>query len=949
MFDFGIANEKQKEAVTCTEGPLLIIAGPGTGKTFTLVKRIAYLVFEKGVKPSEIMAITFTEKAAHQLVTRISDEFLRYSGCENINIDEMYIGTFHSVCLRLMKEYSELLPFDADKRIIDSFEQQYLVYNNLERFRSVKGYCRSDFNSMSKWEQAKAICKYTSTMSEELLSRDKLLDDKDADILVIAKVWDEYDKLLTENNATDFSTIQADAWRMMQDSDISASVREKIRYVMVDEYQDTNHIQEQLILAIGGKFRNICVVGDDDQGLYRFRGATIRNIFEFPKHFGENECRVIKLEENYRSEKGIIDLYNNWMTNPEYKRKFDWGKYRYPKQIYTSKKETYSSVYTCKGTYDDPARVKLAGMIKRMKQNGTVTDYNQIVFLFKSVRNDEAKKTAEFLEESGIPVYTPRSKLYFERAEVRQIIGCLICCFRTFTCFLKQQKDADKPSEISRYYISDCMPLSSGLLKENKELYGCISEIANDIAGCKDKTEYTLLSIFYRIIAFEPFRSYIENPDGSNARQARNLAEMSNIISKFCYIHDMHLIGADNRDTLSEEFFERYLRLLKDEGVGEYEDEAEYAPEGCISFMTIHQAKGLEFPVVIVGSLPLKKESESKDSFFYSVESRFCRKPFEAPDMIPYFDMWRKYYVAFSRAKNLLVLTEKDGSRTKPYTSVITENIPDISEYNDNRVFDRVKKEHIRKTYSFTSHISVYDECTSRYLYFKEYKFAPCEILHTSVGTLIHATLEDLNRFAIAGRYDEITEELIKKWFALNYAKMQESTGLMLSEERRKSALDQVLNYFDKRKEHIRKVWKAEEKVELVLPEYILQGVIDLIEDDDGKIEIVDYKTGRKPDSPEKSAQVEHYRKQLEIYAYLISERYKKNVSRMHLYYTNEAEENPLVTFEYSKNCVDKEIEDVSQTVRKIEDKRFDAKAENDYSCRYCDMKYMCKKVKNYD
>lgn len=317
--------------------------------------------------------------------------------------------------------------------------------------------------------------------------------------------------------------------------------------------------------------------------------------------------------------------------------------------------------------------------------------------------------------------------------------------------------------------------------------------------------------------------------------------------------------------------------------------------------------------------------------------------------MIPYFDMWRKYYVAFSRAKNLLVLTEKDESRTKPFTSVITENIPDISEYNDNWVFDRVKKEHIRKTYSFTSHISVYDECPSRYLYFKEYKFAPCEILHTSVGTLIHATLEDLNRFAIAGRYDEITEVLIKKWFALNYAKMQESTGLMLSEERRKSALGQVLNYFDKRKEHIRKVWKAEEKVELVLPEYILQGVIDLIEDDDGKIEIVDYKTGRKPDSPEKSAQVEHYRKQLEIYAYLISERYKKNVSRMHLYYTNEAEGNPLVTFEYSKNCVDKEIEDVSQTVRKIEGKRFDAKAENDYSCRYCDMKYMCKKVKNYD
>ena len=148
----------------------------------------------------------------------------------------------------------------------------------------------------------------------------------------------------------------------------------------------------------------------------------------------------------------------------------------------------------------------------------------------------------------------------------------------------------------------------------------------------------------------------------------------------------------DNRDTLSEEFFERYLRLLKDEGVGEYEDEAEYAPEGCVSFMTIHQAKGLEFPVVIVGSLPLKKESESKDSFFYSVESRFCRKPFEAPDMIPYFDMWRKYYVAFSRAKNLLVLTEKDGSRTKPFTSVITEDVYKRQVIRNIIIFDNLFK-----------------------------------------------------------------------------------------------------------------------------------------------------------------------------------------------------------------------------------------------------------------
>ncbi len=272
-------------------------------------------------------------------------------------------------------------------------------------------------------------------------------------------------------------------------------------------------------------------------------------------------------------------------------------------------------------------------------------------------------------------------------------------------------------------------------------------------------------------------------------------------------------------------------------------------------------------------------------------------------------------------------------------------NTKSINDFDEKEKFENVKSVQYKKVYSFTSHIAVYQGCPTQYKYYKEYAFAQNKMFHTSVGSLVHATLEDLNNCAIDGKYDEITEIAIENWFEYNYKSMQEQTGYFLTEEQKTNALSQVIRYYHHRKDELGKVWKAEDEINLVLPDYILQGVIDLVEGDEDTVEIVDYKTGPKPNLDENPHAVDHYKTQLEIYAYLIEKRYGKKVSRMHLYYTSVLEGNPIISFDWKRKDIDSTITDVTETVSKIEAKEFKEKAQNNYACRFCDMKYVCKGV----
>lgn len=247
-FDYSKANEGQREAIEATDGPVLIIAGPGTGKTYTLVQRALNLIVNKGVKPEEIMMATFTEKAAKELVTRISNELTSLN--IPVNLTEMYIGTFHSICLRIIKENLEYTRIKKNFRTLDDFDQKYMVFQNIRMFQRIPRF--SDvITSRFAWEQAKEICSYVNNLTEELVDADKLAASRNADYEVIGQILLVYQQLVTDNNYLDFSSIQTEAyWLLSNHPEILAAVQGKIKHLMIDEYQDTNYIQEQIAFAI---------------------------------------------------------------------------------------------------------------------------------------------------------------------------------------------------------------------------------------------------------------------------------------------------------------------------------------------------------------------------------------------------------------------------------------------------------------------------------------------------------------------------------------------------------------------------------------------------------------------------------------------------------------------------------------------------------------------------
>ena len=251
MFDFGNANEDQRKAISTAEGPVLITAGPGTGKTYTLVQRTIYLIEECGVMPENIFIATFTEKAAKELITRITNELFNRGIAANIN--EMYIGTFHSLCLRILKEHLEFTRIRKNYRLLDSFDQQYMVFQNFNRFSTIPG-IETVMPKGGVWKQSGEICAYVNNLSEEMITPNELMSDSDISIRVLGQILMEYNSLLTKENLMDFSSIQTEAYRLLcEHDDILQEMRSKITHIMVDEYQDTNFIQEQIIFLLAGE------------------------------------------------------------------------------------------------------------------------------------------------------------------------------------------------------------------------------------------------------------------------------------------------------------------------------------------------------------------------------------------------------------------------------------------------------------------------------------------------------------------------------------------------------------------------------------------------------------------------------------------------------------------------------------------------------------------------
>ena len=389
--------------------------------------------------------------------------------------------------------------------------------------------------------------------------------------------------------------------------------------------------------------------------------------------------------------------------------------------------------------------------------------------------------------------------------------------------------------------------------------------------------------------------------------------------------------------------------------MGEFEDFDETLPSGCVSFMTIHQSKGLEFPITIVGSMNAVPRKDYTD-LDVILQNEYYHKPvYEPIELTKYFDFARLYYTAFSRAQNLLLLTgcETTSGRRTPsaYFEPYWNSLP---KWNDRSVdlhkvdLASVKPVSIKHEYAFTSHILLYENCPRQYEFYKELQFVEERQGSTMGGSLLHETIEDIHKAVLRGEPETLTNENIELWFNTNYQLLVKQLHSYLAEAQRKAILRQILNYRDQNAAQWHKIKEAEVEVSLVKEDYILKGKIDLIEGENGTVELVDFKSGEKPDvntSDEYKRRIlNQYRRQLEVYAYLIEQRYGHKVSAMHLYYPKEENGNPRITYRYDRGNVENTIEAFEEVVQKIEKKDYSMEGvrRNEKHCSDCDLRFFC-------
>ena len=601
-------NNKQYEAVINTEGPCLVIAGAGSGKTKVLTHKIAYLIKEKGVKPWDILAITFTNKAANEMKERI------------VNLvgdvaKDIWMGTFHSVCVRILRRFIDRIGFDTSFIIFDTSDQRTLVKN-----------CLKDLNIDDKLFNERSVLSEISNAKNEMLDPTMYTVRANGDFRKekISEVYELYQKRLKENNAIDFDDIINYTIEILQDNeDVREYYSNKFKYVLVDEYQDTNKSQFTLVTILAAKYKNITVVGDNDQGIYSFRGADISNILNFEKDFPGT--KIIKLEQNYRCTGNILKTANSVIKNNEVK---------YKKELWTQNEEgNLPKVYQAENEYDEASYI--VEQIEHLRRE-EYYKYNDFAVLYRM--NTQSRAIEDILRRENIPYKIIGGLKFYERKEIKDIIA-----------YLRLIQNQNDNLSLRR------------IINEPKRGIGKTS--LDKIEAISNETEISMYDIIKRADEFGLNRVFINSREFINAieelkakKETMPISELiKETLKKTGYtkaLKDENTIEAENRIENLDEFLTVAIEFEEEEAenglreflegitlssdIDDLEEDAEY-----VTLMTLHSAKGLEFPVVFLvgmeeGIFPgYKSISEPKE---LEEERRLC-------------------YVGITRAKEHLYLT----------------------------------------------------------------------------------------------------------------------------------------------------------------------------------------------------------------------------------------------------------------------------------------------------
>jgi DNA helicase II / ATP-dependent DNA helicase PcrA len=909
---------EQNSAIANVEGPQLIIAGPGSGKTQVLVLRCLNLLLFKNVEPSKILICTYTEKAAASLQDRIR-QGLRKAGAEGkIDFSELWVGTIHSICEEIINEYLDETGLPKGYEVLDDLTQQLFLH---EHFYPILG--KPEPLANSHWRAIEKAIEYFTKITEDRVDVDRILSRGDEDLQSIARKYHRYIDTLKNNDRVDFPGLQSIVLDLLSNPAVKSQLESKFQYIMVDEYQDTNFIQEQIFLQLSRKTGNICVVGDEDQSLYRFRGATVQNFLRFPQHF--KDMTTVKLEHNFRSTPKIISLLNGFINEPEWKDAK--GKsFRYNKTIRSTRdtpKNGMKSVYRL--SKNSPKRV--ANLIKELQTAGVVEDLNEIAILLPSVKNN-GPPFFEALENDGIKYYSPRAGAFFSRQEIVIVIGALAYLFD----FIGKSNKWD--DQLWNFYKQAIETLNA---KASPELLKHVRDTRKELDTLNGSLKKGVVDLFYEILAYKPFSELKDE-----AVTARNLAIFSDLLTKFQDYYHVPVIRGDNIEKLRNRLFNSFLYAMRENGLDEYEDPRDIFPSGHVQVMTIHQSKGLEFPIVIVGGL--KKRPRDQTAMDRRLAPFSQRQEFEPYEAVKIFDHYRLFYVAFSRAIDLLILVSDEDP--DPTLNQAFQGAPELSSADIKLIKEL---EFIRKPFlppkpelSITGHIHAYEICPRQYKYYKEFEFAGSRSAGETFGTLIHYTIEDIHNHFLKKKQWNLDEDVILQYFDRNLRTITRGGVHPLAQVFKDLAWKQVMDYYRNNKDMFAKLVQAEVPILVERPQYVMSGIIDLIRGDKGELELLDFKAQERKDLTKERE--DFYKFQLAIYAQMIERKIGQRPQRTYIYLTAEKERKDALV----------EIPIASIEAKEAE-KTFDEKAQRilikDFKvlkvpvrdvCRNCDFRFGC-------
>ncbi len=616
-------NPQQKEAILTTEGPLLVMAGAGSGKTRVLTHRIAYLMSEKQVSPYNILAITFTNKAAREMKERV-EKLIGDQG------KDVWISTFHSMCVRILRRDIDLIGYDLNFGILDDADQLSVIKTAME-----------DLNLDPKRQSPKYFLSQISNAKNELKTpRDLVKEFENEDVI---RVYEKYQQTLFKNNRLDFDDLLMLTVHLFEKHpEVLSFYQNKFQYIHIDEYQDTNHAQYKIVTLLAQKFRNICVVGDSDQSIYSWRGANIENILSFENDYPD--ANVVLLEQNYRSKQTILNAANDVIKN---------NSGRLDKKLWSDRGEGEAIEYYRAQEGDIEANY-IADKIAYMRRD--TYDYHDFAVLYRT--NSQSRAIEQALLRQNIPYRLVGGQSYFKRKEIKDLMAYLrlICNPDDDLSFVRVVNEpkrgigAASVDKLAQFALESELSLMAAIQDATgvvaKATLNKLMDFKTMIYMLRAQIEDHSLGSFIDLVLSQT--GYLEMLENENTIEADsridNLGEFKSMATQFEEVNLDEILKEEESEETADDLstMTKLIILLNDLMLQTDTETEEEANESKVTLMTIHAAKGLEFPVVFIcgfedGIFPLRSAIEQGDDDLE--EER------------------RLAYVAITRAEDLLFIT----------------------------------------------------------------------------------------------------------------------------------------------------------------------------------------------------------------------------------------------------------------------------------------------------